>query len=119
MSADYYFDERVDRMKQYYEEAKELAAFYNECSAITTVPEVPVSNMFHVHFSVSKEKAEEVLADVYSETGVGLTGYVKEVDDTACSFEVSIGDQYRTVPKDRLQKVFQHLNERLSVCEIE
>lgn len=110
ISSDYYFDQRIDKMEQYYQEAQELAAFYNGCHLVSTKPVVPVSNMFHVHIEGTKEKLEEVLVGVYEKTGVGLTSYLREVNETSCYFEVSIGDLYQKVPKVQLEKVFQLLD---------
>lgn len=112
LSADYYFNLRQDKMQQYYREAKELAALYNECHGITTLPEVPVSNMFHVHAHVPKEKLEPVLVEIYKATGVGLTGYLTAAD-TSCQYEVSIGDRYAEMPKEKLKAAFQMLDEKL------
>ena len=114
ISADYYFDQRIDKMEQYYEGAKELAALYNQCADVSTVPIQPVSNMFHVHFKCPKKKVEPILVDIYRESGIGLTGHLREVSENECYFEVSIGDQYKEVPRDKLNAAFQHLNERLS-----
>lgn len=113
ISADYYFAQRIDKMNLYYEEARELAALYNQCHGISTMPLVPVSNMFHVHFNDSKEKIETLLAEIYEITGIGLSGYVSELSDATSYFEISIGDLYEQVPKEDLRKVFQQLDEKM------
>jgi threonine aldolase len=113
ISADYYFDQRINKMKQYYEEAKELAALYNQCNKVSTKPFKPVSNMFHVHFDGSKEKIEAILASIYEKTGIGLTGYISEVSKEKSYFEVSIGDLYAFVPKEELKEVFHMLDEKM------
>ncbi len=112
ISADYYFNKRIDKMEHYYEEAIELAALFNQCHAVSTQPVVPVSNMFHVHFDVPKEKLQPILIDIYHDTGVGLTGYLRESGSTV-NYEVSIGDQYEEVPKEILKKAIQILDERI------
>ncbi|MCA1060699.1 low specificity L-threonine aldolase [Rossellomorea aquimaris] len=114
ISADYYFDQRVGKMEQYYEGAKELASHLNECSGISTLPEKPVSNMFHVHFHLPQKQIESILIDVYEQTGIGITGYVKEISDNECTFEASIGDQYENVPKEELKNMFTLLNQKLT-----
>ncbi|MFF2019562.1 threonine aldolase family protein [Paenibacillus sp. NPDC058177] len=111
--ADFYFKQRVHKMEKYYEEAKTLAALYNQCHAVTTLPLEPVSNMFHVHVSLPKTVVEDVLIDLYQATGIGLTSYVREVDEFSSYYEVSIGDNYSEVPQDKLQSLFVRLNERL------
>jgi threonine aldolase len=113
LSADYYFEQRIEKMEQYYEEAKELAALYNGCHAVKTVPSEPVSNMFHVHFDLPKNKVEPVLAEIYNETGIGLSGYTREINHQTCYYEVSIGDNYESIPKEELKRMFRKLDERL------
>ncbi|WP_054954886.1 threonine aldolase family protein [Paenibacillus dakarensis] len=114
LSSDYYYDLRVGRMGQYYEEAKELAAYFNRCTAAASLPLTPVSNMFHVHFELPKEKMEPVLKALYQETGVGLVGYLNENSNGGCSSEISIGDRYANIPKETLKKAFQVLDEKLT-----
>jgi threonine aldolase len=113
ISADYYFNQRSHKMKQYYEGAKELAGFFNQCHAISTKPLEPVSNMFHVHVDVPKEKLEFILIEIYEATGIGLTHNIREISDKACYYEVSIGDRYATIPKEGLKRVFQMLDDRM------
>ncbi|MGB8954418.1 MAG: aminotransferase class I/II-fold pyridoxal phosphate-dependent enzyme [Tumebacillaceae bacterium] len=113
LSADFYFDQRVNKMAQYYEEAIELAALYNQCQAVETRPLVPVSNMFHVHFARPKEQVERILISVYEATGIGLSGNVRAVDEASCFYEISIGDRYATVPKEPLSQAFRLLDQKL------
>jgi len=113
ISANYYFDKRISKMEQYYENAIELATFFNSCPFIQTKPAVPVSNMFHVHISQSKAKLEVVFKEIYYNTGIGLTSYLKETSQSSVSFEVNVGDQYHSIPKDKLQSVFQLLQDKL------
>ncbi|MGV3488712.1 MAG: threonine aldolase family protein [Tuberibacillus sp.] len=113
ISSDYYFEKRIGKMTHYYEEAMELAGFYNQCQLIQTRPQVPVSNMFHVHIEAPKEQLEPIFAEVYETTGIGLTGYLKETSDTSCYYEVSIGDAYENVPKAKLEEAFHMLDDLL------
>ncbi|UKS23973.1 beta-eliminating lyase-related protein [Paenibacillus sp. HWE-109] len=113
LSAAYYFKQRQFKMRQYYEEAIELAALYNDCPAVETLPVVPVTNMFHVHIRLPKEKLETLLVAMYEATGVGLTAYLKEVSETSCAFEVWIGDRYGQVPKKKLAHAFEWLKTAL------
>jgi threonine aldolase len=113
LSANYYFDQRVGNMNQYYEEAKEFAQYFNQCHGVSTKPLEPVSNMFHVHFNAPKDEMELILASIYEDTGIGLTGYVREVTKTTSYYEVSIGDLYAQLPKEDLKKVFQMLDEKM------
>ncbi|QAY65867.1 threonine aldolase family protein [Paenibacillus protaetiae] len=114
VSSEHYFNERIGKMALYYEQAVELASLYNEIEGVSTRPEVPVSNMFHVHIQYGKEQTEAVLAEVCSETGVGLSSYARELGERQCYYEVSIGDRYSLAPKADVQKAFQLLGEKLS-----
>lgn len=113
LSADYYYEQRIGKMELYYEQARELAGMYNRCSGITTLPEIPVSNMFHVHAGLSSRRMEEVLIEICGETGVGFSHYVKERTAGGSYFEVSIGDRYDAVPGDKLLQAFELLDEKL------
>ncbi|SFE69052.1 L-threonine aldolase [Bacillus sp. OV194] len=113
LSADFYFDQRQEKMDQYYKEAKELAGFYNECHRVSTRPAEPVSNMFHVHFEAPKETMESLLAGLYEETGIGLSGHIREVNEQTSYFEVSVGDLYGKVPEEKLKAAFQKLDEKM------
>ncbi|WNQ11423.1 beta-eliminating lyase-related protein [Paenibacillus aurantius] len=118
LSADYYYEQRSSCMEQYYREARELAALFNECHpAVSTRPPVPVSNMFHVHLRAPKEKLEAMLAGLYEETGIGMTGWVAEKDGHVSSFEISVGDQYGRIPKEELREAFRKLGLRLSALQ--
>ncbi|RUS47948.1 low specificity L-threonine aldolase [Cohnella sp. AR92] len=114
LSSDYYFERRLPKMESYYRGAVELAELYNGVDSIETRPAVPVTNMFHVHASVPAPMLEAALIAVYGQTGIGLTARVNSVNEEACSFEISIGDLYETLPKDRLRRAFLLLNEQLA-----
>ncbi|WP_312471407.1 aminotransferase class I/II-fold pyridoxal phosphate-dependent enzyme [Neobacillus sp.] len=113
LSADYYFDQRVGKMKKYYEEAKELAGLFNQCHGVSTQPSEPVSNMFHVHFSAPKEEMEVILSEIYQETGIGLTSNIKGLSKTTCYFELSIEEMYAQTPKEEVKNVFHLLDEKI------
>lgn len=113
LSADYSFEKRRDRFPAYLDGARELAAMYNGCHGVRTRPLVPVSNMFHVHFPFPKERIEPVFLAVVEETGVGLTAVVYAVDEESSYFEISIGDNYGTIPKEKLQQAFSLLDEKM------
>ncbi|MFJ8065782.1 threonine aldolase family protein [Psychrobacillus sp. NPDC096426] len=118
LSANYYFDENEQKMNQFYQDALELAAFFNSCETVSTIPLIPVSNMFHVHFQASREQVEPILAELYAETSIGLTGYLKEVTQKSCCFEVNVGNQYAILSKEKLKQVFQLLDEKLRKSQV-
>lgn len=116
ISSDYYFDHRIAKMEHYYREAQELARYFNECNGVHTLPKVPVSNMFHVHFDQSKEIVETILIDIIQETGIGFAGYLQEIDENNCYIEVSVGDAYEKIPHSELMSAFQILKDRLHLA---
>lgn len=109
ISADYHYNKRAHKMEQYYKDAKELAAYFNACPNIQTVPEVPVSNMFHVHFGLPKEEIEQLLSNYHEVSSVAITAYVNKINPLTCYFELSIGDLYETIPKEEITKGFNLL----------
>jgi threonine aldolase len=113
LPAKHYYQQRIGRMGQYYEEAKELAALFNGCHNVSTLPVVPVSNMFHVHFALSREQLTPVLIQLYEETGIGLTARLKETGEASCYYELNIGDLYGGVSKPALEEAFRLLDSRL------
>ena len=112
--ARHYYRERIGRMDRYYREALDLAARFNGCRAVRTLPAVPVSNMFHVHFGLPKAEAEAALVETAERTGVAFTAYLKETGEAGCSFEFSIGDRFANVPREVLDEAFAVLDARLS-----
>lgn len=113
LSADYYFDKRIGKMASYYEAAKKLAERFNACDGVKTVPEVPVSNMFHVHFEKPVDVIGTKLAEIQDETGVGISGYLQEKAEDVCGFEVSVGDSLSNIPMEALSLLFEKLKSLL------
>lgn len=113
ISADYYFNERLAKMEQYYRDATILAKLFNQCYGVSTIPQQPVSNMFHVHFEAPKEKLEPILAEIYEVTGIGITGSLRDTVEETSFFELSIGDRFASIPKDSLKQLFQLLDKKM------
>ncbi|PZF88725.1 low specificity L-threonine aldolase [Listeria ivanovii] len=109
LSADYYFEKRIGKMEGYYEAAKKLAERFNACDGVKTVPEVPVSNMFHVHFEKIIDEIGPKLAEIQDETGVGISGYLQEKAKDVCGFEMSVGDSIIEIPMNVLEQLFDVL----------
>ncbi|RJE88456.1 low specificity L-threonine aldolase [Paenibacillus sp. 1011MAR3C5] len=113
VAADYYMEQRLPLMAQYYRDAVELAGYYRTCGVLRVRPEVPVSNMFHVHSDLQKTQLEAAFIRVAQETGIGLCSTIREHKAGGVYFEVSIGDRYADVPKTKLEEAFRVLNEAL------
>ncbi|KGP84649.1 MULTISPECIES: threonine aldolase family protein [unclassified Paenibacillus] len=113
LSSQYYFNERIGKMGLYYEQAKELASLLNACHGIRTLPEVPVSNMFHVHILLAQAEVERILASMAQQFDIGITSYLQQTSDHSCAFELSTGDRYPNVPKDMLRSALEWLDGEL------
>lgn len=113
ISSDYYFKLRINKMAQYYEEAKELAKLYNQCPGVKTIPENPVSNMFHVHMNLPEKELEPILVRIYETTGIAFTSYLQQ-NGSSCSYETNTGDNYAELPKEKLRAAFSQLEKEIS-----
>lgn len=113
LTSEHYFKERVGKMERYYRDAVELAKRFNACHGVKTRPEVPVSNMFHVHFDAAKDRVEPVLIEVCEASGVGMAGNLREFEGGTCYFEFAAGDMYERVPGEKRDEMFRMLDERL------
>lgn len=114
LSADYYFSQRKDKMEQYYQGAKEIASLFNACADVTTLPKVPVSNMFHVWIKRPLHEAEAILIQVYEETGVAFSPSLRARSEAMCSFELSVGDAYARISPEVLHDAFAVFANKLS-----
>ncbi|QGG54637.1 threonine aldolase family protein [Paenibacillus sp. B01] len=119
VSSDHYLDLRRPRMSRYYEGAKDLARRLNGVAGLRTVPETPVSNMFHLHAELPAQQAAVLFEQAARETGVALVGYVKEKTASSCASELSIGDRYEDVPPEKLEQALSLLDRlfREAGCE--
>ncbi|WP_214711282.1 MULTISPECIES: low specificity L-threonine aldolase [unclassified Exiguobacterium] len=108
--ADYYYELRKDRMGMYVEQTKELARRFNALDGVWTTPEVPVTNMFHLHLEGDDEAVAARIQSVQETTGVGVTGYLVSHDDY-CSTEISIGDAYGEIDEHQLNRLFEQLEQ--------
>lgn len=110
ITADYYYRQKAHKMQLYYEGAKELAALVNQCHAVNTLPVEPVSNMFHMHFEMSKARIEPILSTVYEETGIGLSAAIRATGESSSYCEVSIGDKYAEIPTEEIKGFLSRLD---------
>ncbi|KAA8747686.1 threonine aldolase family protein [Paenibacillus sp. UASWS1643] len=113
LSSQYYFNERIGKMERYYEQAQELASLLNACHGIHTLPEVPVSNMFHVHFALPADEVEPILVQMAQQHGIGMTAYLNKTSGNSCAFELSTGDRYEKLPQDQVRAALEWLDQEL------
>ncbi|WP_410503126.1 aminotransferase class I/II-fold pyridoxal phosphate-dependent enzyme [Exiguobacterium acetylicum] len=113
LSADYYYEQRKDRMAEYHTVAKELARRLNAIPSISTRPEEPVSNMFHLYFQAEKTVVEEKLIAIQSQGTIGIAGYLVD-KEKGCATEVNIGDSFLALTPDERETVYRQLTEAFS-----
>ncbi|MCC5893717.1 beta-eliminating lyase-related protein [Exiguobacterium sp.] len=107
--ANYYYELRKDRMETYYEQAKQLAHRFNAIDGVWTTPDVPVTNMFHLHVEGEYEAVAARMQAVQDETGIGISGYLVP-HDGYCSTEISVGDAVGAIEAAQLDLVFDRLS---------
>ena len=111
--ADYCYEMRKDKMADYYKAAVTLAKRLNECPHVLTIPEVPVTNMFHLHFDIPKEVMEMILASMYVQSGVALRPSLKGTP-IGCYLEISVGDALLEIQDEVIGNGIEVLKKLLS-----
>lgn len=102
--ADYHYELRKDRFKDYYELARLLAYKLNQCPGIKTVPKIPQSNMFHTYINHPIEEVKEIFETVYKETDIGLVPMLRKTEDGTAMFEYAVGDLLGRLSAHQLDK---------------
>ncbi|MGE5630582.1 MAG: hypothetical protein ACM3TR_05715 [Caulobacteraceae bacterium] len=106
-------DKRTGNMKKYWQHALAVAERLNNIKGIQTLPEVPVCNMFHAYFDVTKETAEGIFTDIIEKYNLALVTNIREIDDSHCKSELSFGDSYGLIPQALLDEIFEELESKL------
>jgi threonine aldolase len=114
IDAKHSFNKRIGNMERYWHSALTIAEKFNNIEGVTTTPKIPVCNMFHAKFSISKETAENIFANVIEKYDLGLISHLKEIDDNHCKSELSFGDSYALIPQSLLDEAFKFLNSELN-----
>jgi threonine aldolase len=85
-------DETLPRMAEFRDHAVALAQAINADGVAHTVPEVPLTPIFHVHMPISKDALEQAAADLLEEEAVQLFNRARSSPDPhRSSFEVIVG----------------------------
>ncbi|MBC1521516.1 low specificity L-threonine aldolase [Listeria aquatica] len=114
LAADYYLEKRLPKMAGYFEASKALAKQFNALQDVKTRPEVPVSNMFHVHVSRETEEMQAIFTAVQEKTDVGIVANLRDGTSAgSCQFELSLGDAIQDISREKLEEVFLELAQAL------
>ncbi|MHC5246899.1 threonine aldolase family protein [Enterococcus sp. LJL90] len=111
LSADYFYEKHIQRMPHYYQQAKHLAEKFNATAKISTLPQLPVTNMFHLHFAKNSDETAAFLAKLQNETGIGITGNLTVISESECACEISIGEALDLIPAATLAEMFKLLQD--------
>lgn len=111
VSADYCYEKRKNKMQEYYSNAKALAGSFNGISYAYTVPEVPMTNMFHLYFRKNADEMEKILSEICKDSSVSLTGKVLSLEKELSKIEISIGDNYLEIPQNWIEQLILKLKE--------
>lgn len=111
ITAEASYDLRKDRMGIYYGQAKEFAELLSVVDNITLLPSTPVSNMFHVRFPEDVEAVKNQLTEVMTTCGVALFGGIHQTEFGYSKTEVTIGDAYGEIHKDKIIEAISMFNQ--------
>ncbi|GAA1261849.1 aminotransferase class I/II-fold pyridoxal phosphate-dependent enzyme [Pseudonocardia aurantiaca] len=87
-------DRWLPRMAEFRDHAVAIAAAVNAATAASTVPDPPLTPLFHVHLPAPPAAVERAGEELLADRDVRLFGYLRTSPDPArCSFEITVGDE--------------------------
>jgi len=110
VSAQKKFELRKDRMKDYYQNAVKYAKMLNTIKGFKTIPEIPVSNMFHLYIDGDMLEITSQLVTTMEETNLGLIPSLRQ-NESGNFCEISIGDMFNEIGEKHIQKAIEVLKE--------
>lgn len=113
INAKYCVNKRMGNMRDYWQKALTIAERLNKIEGVTTLPLIPVCNMFHAYFDAPKEKVESILINIIEKYNLALITNLKAIDDSSCKSELSFGDSIELVPQALLAEAFNQLESEL------
>lgn len=110
VNAKYCMNKRIGSMKKYWQHALTVAERLNKMEGISTIPKVPVCNMFHVYFDAPKEMVESIFVNIIKNHNLALVTNIKEIDELSCKSELSFGDSFNLIPQELLDQAFSQFD---------
>ncbi len=109
-------DERIERMEACVIRAREIASFISSESTLSVLPEVPHTNLFHVHLPCNIEKAEQIQNIIVESLDLKLSGRFWEIhhNPNACAIEMHIGEVAIATPDDLIKSAINILSSELA-----
>ena len=98
---------RKEKMNEYWSGARIYAELLNTLPGVKTIPEVPVCNMFHVHFDWKVTEIEEALSKVIEKYDLALFGGVMPLDEGRTRTEIWVGDGFSQVPEMLMEEAVE------------
>lgn len=111
VTASHAYELRKDRMQGYYEQAVEYASKLSQVEGIKILPEVPVCNMFHVHFDETADDVMRQLIKVMESSDVALFGGLQNRVNGLAKAEIYIGDEYGLIGDEKIDRAIAELKQ--------
>jgi threonine aldolase len=103
-------DELLPRMAAFRDHAVALAAAINADGVARTVPDVPLTPLFHVHLPAAPADVDRAHAELLAETGTQLYSYLRSAPDPGrCSFEITVGENAADFTPDEVASLVRDL----------
>ncbi len=114
LSAKQAFIENKDKMGDYWKFSLEYAKILSTVKGLTIEPKTPICNMFHVHIDMDETSVHRALTKVIESYDISLFNKTMVGQNDGTTFtEVVIKDDYRHVPKLKLEYAVKLFNAEL------
>lgn len=106
-------DTLLPRMPAFRDHAIAIAAAINADGVARTVPDPPLTPLFHVHLPAPRRDVERAAETLRADHGVQLYGRLRSgTDPGRCAFEISVGENAMEFTPDEVAALIRELLER-------
>lgn len=103
---------RLEKMKDYYEKAREVAAILSTFESIRIEPAIPQTNMMHIFFEGNIEQIEKAALKVAQEDKVLVFTNLRPTSNpTIAMWELSVGDALLDISNEEIHKIMKKIME--------
>jgi threonine aldolase len=100
ISAKLGMEKHLPRIEEYCDRARAFALAFGAIEGVRVVPEVPPTNMMHVHLTGDRDVLWDSILRVADETKVLVSSHLVAKGEGVCGFEMSIGEASLDVSPD-------------------
>ena len=108
ISAKIGLDHYLPEIPKYVSKAQEVARLLNSLPGIKTVPEVPPTNLMHIHFKAEAEAVRDAVGEIATAEKLFLFGATPKEDGSRT--ELTVGDAALEIPLDRLEAALSNFS---------